>query len=531
MSAAEVIWSAEQILPTFQTVEHLTIYALEGVSQDYQLAILTLVGLINRPQPLIYLVMNGDDEYWLKKICSTIPQERPSSVRDAILFDLLEHHRSVCTGLIIYDPELNDTINIATTLAGQRSGIIVSPVLAEILQHKYALPILVDLRQYGWENRIQAYTWAMENLLPLTTDRLVAGLKPDGVTWLRSFAVATRTFVYWLDSRRSLFSNGQSSERALMRKLLQAFPAGAAHLGWFEHESSGVALTSEAALSVYASDFCSNLEVLISLPAPVVRPHLPQKSNLVLDPQKIYLSFTLSEGDNLQYCQHHLLRLWQDPQRGVLPLGWTFSPALLQMAPALTNHYLSTATPNDEFIAGPSGIGYMFPSRWPVQHLVPFVQRTGAAMQALGMTTVQILDVDPLTRSGLPLLSKLSLTGMAFTACSRQHIFAQTLIPYGVQGLLTGTGFWVNRGSYRSVSNLPIYRNIGLAGSVKQALMLIKWASRRKKRHHPLFLNLYVLAWSLGPTQLCQLVEQLGETYQIVLPRTILTTLEEARRL
>src|ERR1051326_7976580 len=73
---------------------------------------------------------------------------------------------------------------------------------------------------------------------------------------------------------------------------------------------------------------------------------------------KVYVSFTVSDGDNLQYSQHRMMKLWRDQARGSLPIGWTLSPVLMQAAPALAHYYRFTATPNDELIAGPSGAGY-----------------------------------------------------------------------------------------------------------------------------------------------------------------------------
>ena len=143
----------------------------------------------------------------------------------------------------------------------------------------------------------------------------------------------------------------------------------------------------------------------------------------------------------MQYCQHRLLNLWNDSARGTLPIGWTLSPALMQIAPAMAAYYLLSATTNDEFIAGPSGAAYLFPSYYPEERLIPFLQQTGEAMQTMAMTTLEVLDSDALYSSGLPLISKASLDGMAFTDRQRQRVFAQALAPYGMHGILSGAGF------------------------------------------------------------------------------------------
>ena len=51
------------------------------------------------------------------------------------------------------------------------------------------------------------------------------------------------------------------------------------------------------------------------------------------------------------------------PGAGSVPLGWTISPVLQEAAPTLAAYYARTASPNDALIAGPSGAGYILPSK------------------------------------------------------------------------------------------------------------------------------------------------------------------------
>jgi hypothetical protein len=463
----------------------------------------------------------------LREVLSTYPHTWSSACGEAALLTLLDQYYSELAGLIVYDPALPDTINVATTLAGQRHGIVVSPTQAEQFAASYQLSVLVDLRIYGWTSRLQAYRWAYEHLLPAASLKFVAGLDPRITGGLRSYVVATNTFVYWLDSQHPLafWRSEQASERALLRKILAAYPAGTVHLGWFRNESSGVNLTSRSAISVLASDYFSNLEVWSATQARSFDP-VPIEETPPVCEDKIYLSFTISDGDNLQFTQHRLLRLWQHELRGSLPIGWTFAPALLQAAPALASYYKSSATPQDELIAGPSGAAYIFPSHWPDEELAPFLQTTGQLMQALGMTTLEVLDTAAWESAGLPAISHIPITGMSFTDQQAQQHVVQALKPYGLRGLLSGAGvLWPGA---RKVAGVPLYRNLGLAGSVKGALRLIKLAQTRERRR-PLFINLYLLAWTMDLPQIQQIVRQLGNGYEVVLPRTLLAMLAQTK--
>lgn len=525
-----LVWPDNRLIPTFQPPQHLDIYDLRGAARDTQLTATIIAGLVNQPEPKVYLILGDDDAYWLDQVFKSIPQHASPTSGNAALEALLRTYHSSLQGLIIYDPALTDTINVATTLAGQRAGLVVSPSQAQSIQKTYSLPILFDLRTYGWRTRLQAYHWARQHLLNDASAHLLAGLDPNALAGLRSFLVATRTFAYWLDSRKYApdLSAGLLSERSLLQQLIGSFPAGSAHLGWFIDEGSGVNLTSMAAMPVLASDYFNNLEVWTALQSSVVSSLSSHTSQLPAPPEtanKIYLSFTISDGDNLQYMQHRMLRLWRDQARGSLPIGWTFPTLLWQIAPAMAEYYLRTATAHDELIAGPSGAGYMFPSRWPSAHLPAFLQQTGQLMQSLNMTTLEVLDTDFWQRSGLPLASKISLSGMIFTNEARQRDFVQALKPYGLSGVLSGSGNLLPRN--KQVDGVPLCHNLGIASSATLAVKMIKAAALLHPRR-PLFLNLYVLAWSMTPTALQQVVQQLGNEYEIVLPGTLLAMLARA---
>ncbi len=525
-------WSTERLIPGFQAVTHLDVCTVTGASNETSIALTTLVGLVNRPQPKVYLIMGEDETFWLKEVFGDIPQNVISATGDAALGVLLDTYHSNVKGVVIYDPGLNDTINIATMIAAQQDGIVVSPAQASALQDKYHFSVLTDLRTHGWKSRLQAYHWAFQNLRDGCSSRLVAGID-TGIMGLRSFLVATRTFIYNLDSRDylpspvSLMTDGLLSERELMRQILNSFPSGATHLGWFPDESSGVNLTSQAAMTVLATDHFSNLEVWTAAQITSAMPVVTSSREDELSPtaNTVYVSFTISDGDNLQYCQHRMKNLWRDSARGVVPIGWTLSPSLMHAAPRLAEYYVKSATPNDEFIAGPSGAGYIFPSHWPTEHLDAFLQITGKQMQAMNMTTLEVLDTDFWQSSGLPFISNIRQTGMIFADEERIHRFAQALQPFGLRGILSGAG--LKKIESKLVDGVPFYQNLGLADSVNGTVKMIKNAVASHPER-PLFLNVYMLAWKIGPSDLKAIVQQLGSGYEIVLPKTLLARIAEA---
>ncbi len=517
-------WAGGRLLPVFEAPRELDVYDIRSAPYDTQLCATTLAGLVNRRQPRVYLLSNGDDEPLLLGLLAHIPTQFHALPPEQVLEEMLIRYSrdTQVQGKILYDPNLLDSVNVATTLAGLRDAIVVSPRLAEMMER---LPTLADLRVYGWKNRLQAYRWAERNLLNQASPLLVAGLGPKIAGSLRSLLVASQAFVYWLDPRFQLPDpfNGWSMERCLLRRILGRYAPGTPHLGWVVDERRGVTLTSRAALPVVPSDYCSNLEVwLASQPVPTPPP--PQDTHkghpyMSVNPPsptpssarnaKVYVSFTMSDGDNLQYCQHRMYHLWQDAARGSVPLGWTISPLLSEAAPALAEYYRRTMTANDELIAGPSGAGYILPSKWPSTQLEPFLRLTGTRMQRMGLSLIEVIDAQ-LTRF--------------FPHRVWQDTYAKALAPYGARGMLLGdaykkTGWWTNGG-------MPLIKNLGLVNSVEKAQKLIH-DNTSSTINQPQFLSLYAVAWNMTPSDVKQVVASLDERYEVVAPGRLLAMMAE----
>ena len=81
---------------------------------------------------------------------------------------------------------------------------------------------------------------------------------------------------------------------------------------------------------------------------------------------KPYVAFYVGDYDSAAWLYQTLPEFWNDPARGTVPLGWAFNPVLQERFPVGLAWARRTATPNDYFIAGDSGAGYLNPG-----YLVP----------------------------------------------------------------------------------------------------------------------------------------------------------------
>ncbi|ATB27180.1 GxGYxYP domain-containing protein [Melittangium boletus] len=355
--------------------------ARTAVPDDEVALFTTLKGIVNRTQPRIFTydtAMRGQDGKtgWLNSLGL-----RYTDVADK--WSLLSKYRSEIQGIVVYDSALPDTVNLATTIAGLRSGVVASPALAaQLTAAPYNLPILVDLRG-KFTTKLQVYQNLYDNYWSQLTHKVIIGLAPGIKGFLRDYAAAVPLAVVWLDPK-------VAAEDSLLRKFLVAMPygTGGIYMGWWPEEAAGIQRVSEYGISTVASDFASNLTVFGGASRVVNVKPVPNKPTLG---NKIYVSLILSDGDNLQFVEHLFKKNWDHPARGQVPLGWTISPAMLDAMPGVLNYLHTTATPNDNLISGPTGLGYTYPNYWGNQsHLDNYVSLTNDYMSRSGLKVLTV---------------------------------------------------------------------------------------------------------------------------------------------
>ncbi|GHU99736.1 hypothetical protein FACS1894159_04260 [Bacteroidia bacterium] len=71
-----------------------------------------------------------------------------------------------------------------------------------------------------------------------------------------------------------------------------------------------------------------------------------------------FIIFYVGCYDNPAWTSRNTLTLWDDPNRGKLPLMWCVTPIIEQRAPHVLHYWRHSASPNDYFAAGDNGAGY-----------------------------------------------------------------------------------------------------------------------------------------------------------------------------
>ena len=339
----------------------------------------SLKGLVNKTKPRIFSYEGdafAEGPYtWLQSLGMGYTEHTDK-------WSLIGKYRNEISGLIVYDPAQIHTVNLATMLAKSRGALIVSPLLlSRLTAAPYNLPVLLDLRAQ-FTSKLQVYQTLYNTYWPSLDHRLLIGLNPDAhKAVLREYATALGAAVIWLDPN-------VAAESALLNNFLSSMPAGSNYMGWWPEEAPGVQRASQYGIATIASDWCSNLTMHSGTSRTVTLKPMPPKPALQ---NKLYVAFILSDGDNLQYIEHLMRKLWNNADRGSVPMGWTLSPAMLDAMPGALNYFWQTATDNDNLISGPSGYGYAYPNSWPNQNLLnQFVAKTEDYNRRAGFKVITI---------------------------------------------------------------------------------------------------------------------------------------------
>ena len=425
-------------------VQPLHIYALRHdrsvESYDEAVAVACLQGLLNRDAPRLYVLSrtNARPQYWLGRLTQNSewlggrPQE---PVPD--LTALVELARPQLKGVVIWDPAVPATLNVATTVAGVEDGVVLSPELAAGAGARWPVPVIADLRGRfnGAETgsrKNDAYRWAIRNYLArglcssrflcLYEDAFAARARGDlGYVVTRDWAVRQRAFVFDLspwgdetpqdDPGQRLGLDLETYRQVLAETLRQT---GGLHLteltGFFvfskyanmpDHKSAHEPVPTEwetvhlvSPYNVYQNTVSSDAYNQ-SLHSHAPRPPLHQRRAARPHPlePKTYLCFLMADYDSAFVLYDFLPKFWDDPNRGRLPLAWGINPNLRDTYPDLIAHFYRTLTPADTITADAGAAGYINPSRIPPEHLPLFVRHNQADFREADVTIApMVLD-------------------------------------------------------------------------------------------------------------------------------------------
>ncbi len=79
------------------------------------------------------------------------------------------------------------------------------------------------------------------------------------------------------------------------------------------------------------------------------------------DENTMYLYMYTGDYDSSPWTVEHMIRCYNDPARGSIPITWSFTPGLANRIPMAIDYLYRHQTENDYFSASDSGVGYVRP--------------------------------------------------------------------------------------------------------------------------------------------------------------------------
>lgn len=388
-----MVWPNGQIVPQFaelaDTLDAMYIDRPPLTSGDV-LMLTTLQGAVNRIKPRIMLFSEkrGGREEWADKLGMNT-RMLPIEER----WNLIKKYSSDINGAVLYNVAKSVHYqNLASTVASINGCIAVTSTEYKALHEAgVVLPIVEDLTGLTLTEPAEIYSYLYTHYWDKCTRRILLSLSPNVVNDIRDMAVAVNAASVWLDPRKE-------DEKKVLEMFFSDMVAGESIvLGWWPEERSGIGIGTSFGISTIPSDFYDNSTVFAAGSHTIFHSPVPRRKALE---NKVYISIFLSDGDNVQYCQHTMQKLWNNEKRGIIPINWTASPGLADLGPGILNYYYRTATENDCLSSGPSGLGYalIYDAHNKVwfasgrEKIDPYTRFTQQYLEKSGMRSITIWD-------------------------------------------------------------------------------------------------------------------------------------------
>jgi hypothetical protein len=496
----------------------LLVADIRPLSADWQMLLLSLQGIANRQRPQVYYLFNETDQFWLDWMRQRGWVKRTERVNDPRR--LLQRFRSEIKGMVITDPAVPATKNVATMLAGVHDAVVASPRIAREL----SLPVIADLRG-RWKKNVDAYRWAFETLWEQMNHHLVACSYPDHLA-LRDYLVQNRVFIFWIsgpiDGARPY--SDPDAEARLAEQILAKMPPNTCVLSypWAGKdigmgEGPGVTLFAEFGKYLVGTINVSNLTVHSGIRVAQFR-QKPAPPAPTLRDDKVYISFIMSDGDNLPVLTtHNFPQLWRDPLRGKIPIGWTISPAAGLLIPAVVDYYYETSTPQDHWLTAVSGLGYTYPDQYGIRYR----DREKVYTDFLNLTRLAMVPMD--------------LHAAWIMGITQPKLIAQYAELVRPQALFPDYGRRVTRyedATYLTSRNVPVFHAVmGWRENASPEEQVALWEQQVRAltpKQRPAFLHLFLWNWGTSLPMLRDLLQRLGDDYVAVRPDHLATLYRQA---
>jgi hypothetical protein len=355
--------------------------------------LVSLQGLANREEAQLYIIHPPDFQWEITEpLFDFYKRKHGVSYTEIKTADAaLERFKSAAKGYVVWDTEVGPSLNVAFTIAGLEDGVVVTEALIPIVQ-KHGLRPIDDLRgRYTGQSHAEIYSDAIERYWHrCNRDKIMLMGGHRGRVMMPAMAdwgIRERMFFHELSADPE-----EADELVLNRQLLEDLNVGATVFGWHPYGKD-----TEEQSTMLLSMYGIKMEGLHNLPnlsyncqfdfTPGFRftnNHQVAKDAVLIAEGKVYITFVQSDSVGIG--------VWTKPGRGKLPFAWQVTMNWTKFSPAALEYFHESATPNDYFIGGLSGPGYMYPNNIPKDRFPVLMEEAKQLMAVLDEHVMEIMD-------------------------------------------------------------------------------------------------------------------------------------------
>lgn len=368
----------------------LYVISENDMTKAEQTMITTLQGIVSsKSNEQISILSDSEPDYklWLEDL------RKNYNVKYKVIknpWKLLKTFKSYVDGYILYTTFNPPSINNACSLASLKNSLAIDEAIEEMVKEQGLTKLVKDCRN---TDKYWAFNTLWDSGLNHST---VIEISPDKPMALRDYAITSKSLVFYEDN---------INDSSFRESIFKSMDDNGHCLGWGPDEHTNVTIASKYGIDVTAADWSYNLSVLSSYPSTLQKQK--QDTNFKGEDGVHYVTFIMSDGDNQQWMlgSNYSAKNWFGSNyRGDFNLGWSINKSLYYLAPTVFHKYYDSANSSkyfDNFVTSPSGNGYMYPSKFPINKLDSYTNILSEYMKNVDQNYVLILDDEALYKTNV----------------------------------------------------------------------------------------------------------------------------------
>ena len=302
----------------------------------------------------------------------------PQVATEVNMWKVIERYKSFIKGYVLYNG-INER-NQATSLCGILNAVAVDKSRESTFRTISGITTkLADV-----QGKTERQIW--ETYKNQFNKRFACELNKDIYFQCRDYAVMGNMFVF-----------SSNPDTSFKMEVVNSLADSAGIFGYadvsVEGEYGAFSHTQKVGVFALGCDLAYDLSIMSS----IVDSTLIIKNHPVISDEQEdnvhYVTFMMSDGDNIAYNMWSQKFLWDNPIRGQLNVGWGMMPSTQEQAPLLLRSYYTEATSKDHFFAM-GGVSGTYPSIWPKDKLVKNVSVLNDYMKKSDLKVLSFLDLN-----------------------------------------------------------------------------------------------------------------------------------------